>query len=201
MTEQEKAAAGLLYDANNDEEILARRIRCKDLCFRYNQTLPSETEKGHQIMSQILGRISGDYTILAPFWCDMGENIEIGENFYANHNCVILDGAKVTFGDNVFIAPNCCFTTASHALDVGQRNRGLGIAWPIKVGDNVWFGAGVTVLPGITIGQDSIIGAGSVVNGDIPAGVIAVGNPCRVLRKITPEDALKYRQTRTGGNV
>ena len=120
MTEQEKAAAGLLYDANNDEEILAKRIRCKDLCFQYNQTLPSETEKGHQIMSQILGRISGDYTILAPFsGGDMGENIEIGENFYANHNCVDSGrGESDVWGQCIYCA-NCRFSTAKpYALDV-----------------------------------------------------------------------------------
>lgn len=104
-----------------------------------------------------------------PFYCDYGYNIEIGENFYANMNCVILDEAKVTFGDNVFIAPSCGFYTAGHPLDVEQRNRGLEYARPIRVGNNVWIGAQVCVLPGVTIGDNTVIGAGSVVNRDIPA--------------------------------
>lgn len=127
-----------------------------------------------------------------PFYCDYGYNIEIGENFYANMNCVILDEAKVTFGDNVFIAPSCGFYTAGHPLDVEQRNRGLEYARPIRVGNNVWIGAQVCVLPGVTIGDNTVIGAGSVVNRDIPANVIAAGNPCRVIREITEEDKTKY---------
>lgn len=192
MNEREKAAAGYLYDANYDETLLRERDRCKDLCFAFNACRPSDRAEQQRIMKQILGKTVGAFTITAPFWCDYGYNISIGENFYTNHNCVILDGAAVTFGDNVFIAPNCCFSTAGHALDVEQRNKGLEIALPITVGNNVWIGAGVTVLPGVTIGDNTIIGAGSVVNKDIPAGVIAVGNPCRVLRPITEKDKNKY---------
>lgn len=192
MTEKEKAEKEYLYDANYDEKLIKDRNYCKDLCHRYNQILPSKKEEQEKIMNKILGKVKGNYVITAPFWCDYGFNIEIGENFYTNHNCVILDGAKVKFGDNVFIAPNCCFSTAGHPLDVKQRNMGLEIAWPITVGNNVWIGAGVTILPGVKIGDNSVIGAGSVVNKDIPEGVIAVGNPCKVLRKITDEDANKY---------
>lgn len=106
---------------------------------------------------------------------------------------MILDGAKVTFGDNVFVAPNCGFHTAGHPLDVEQRNQGLEYAYPITIGDNVWIGAGVTVLPGVTIGNNTVIGAGSVVNRDVPDGVVAAGNPCRVIRRITDEDREKYK--------
>lgn len=192
MTEGEKMRRGLLYDANNDPELLAERARCKDLCFAYNQLPPSRTEEQEALIRRLLGRTGERFCVTAPFWCDYGRNIEIGENFYTNHNCVILDGAKVTFGDNVFIAPNCVFSTAGHPLDAGQRNRGLEYAYPITVGDNVWFGASVTVLPGVRIGSNTVIGAGSVVNRDIPDGVVAVGNPCRVLRPITWEDRKKY---------
>lgn len=122
---------------------------------------------------------------MQPFHCDYGYNIEIGENFFANYNCVILDGAKVTFGDNVFIAPNCSFYTAGHPIDVLQRNQGLEYALPIKIGNNVWIGGNVTVLPGVTIGDNTVIGAGSLVNKDIPSNVVAAGNPCRVIREIT----------------
>lgn len=192
MTEREKMQQGLLYDANYDEELLAERARCKDLCYDFNQLRPSRTAEQQALIRKLLGKTGEHFCITAPFWCDYGSNIEIGENFYTNHNCVILDGARVTFGDNVFIAPNCTFSTAGHPLDAAQRNQGLEYAYPITVGDNVWFGASVTVLPGVTIGSNTVIGAGSLVNRDIPGGVVAVGNPCRVLRKITEEDKKKY---------
>ena len=143
-------------------------------------------------MKKILGKMEGTPVVTAPFYCDYGINTSVGRNFYTNHNVTILDCAKVTFGDNVFIAPNCVFSTAGHAIDSEQRSRGLEIALPITVGDNVWIGANVSVLPGVTIGSNTIIGAGSVVNKDIPEGVIAVGNPCKVMRKITEEDKKKY---------
>ena len=166
--------------------------RGKDLCFRFNALHPCDREGQTAILRELLGRMGEGAIFTPPFWCDYGNNIEIGEDFYTNHNCTILDGAKVTFGDHVFIAPNCVFSTAGHPLDAEQRNQGLEYAYPITVGDNVWIGASVTVLPGVTIGSNTIIGAGSVVNRDIPDGVVAVGNPCRVLRKISEEDKLIY---------
>ncbi|EXG83710.1 acetyltransferase (isoleucine patch superfamily) [Clostridium sp. ASBs410] len=176
MTEREKMENGFLYDANYNEEIIKEREEAKDLCFAYNQIKPSDSENQKAIISKLLGETGDRFYITAPFYCDYGYNIEVGNNFYTNHNCVILDGAKVTFGDNVFIAPNCCFSTAGHPLDSEQRNAGLEFAQPIKVGNSVWFGAGVIVLPGVSIGDDVVIGAGSIVTKDIPSGVIAVGN-------------------------
>lgn len=192
MTEQEKMEKGLLYNANYDKTLLHAREKCKDLCFEYNQIKPSLMEQQRTLIKKLLGKTGEYFCITAPFWCDYGYNIEIGESFYANHNCVILDGAKVKFGDNIFIAPNCTFSTAGHPLDSERRNLGLEYAYPITVGSNVWFGANVTVLPGVTIGSNTVIGAGSVVNRNIPSGVIAVGNPCRVLREIRDEDIKKY---------
>lgn len=192
MTEWEKAQAGYLYDANYDQEIVDARTKCADLCYEFNNCRPSDTKRQQELLHQILGKIRGELVITAPFYCDYGFHISVGNNFYTNHNCTILDGAKVTFGDNVFIAPNCVFSTAGHAIDAELRAKGLEIALPITVGSNVWFGANVTVLPGVTIGDNTIIGAGSVVNRDIPSGVIAVGNPCRVMRQITEEDKQKY---------
>ena len=192
MTEREKAQQGYLYDANYDKEIVEERTRCADLCYEFNLCRPSDTTKQQELLNRMLGSIKGNPVITAPFYCDYGFNITIGENFYTNHNVTILDGAKVTFGDNVFIAPNCVFSTAGHAIDSEQRAKGLEIARPITVGNNVWIGANVSVLPGVTIGSSSIIGAGSVVNKDIPEGVIATGNPCKVIRKITEEDKKKY---------
>jgi len=192
MTEWEKAQKGYLYDANYDEEIVAARTRCADLCYEFNSLRPSETEKQQELLKKILGKIEGTPVVTAPFYCDYGVNTSVGKNFYTNHNVTILDCAKVTFGDNVFIAPNCVFSTSGHAIDSEQRSQGLEIAFPITVGDNVWIGANVSVLPGVTIGSNTIIGAGSVVNKDIPDGVIAVGNPCKVMRKITEADKKKY---------
>ena len=182
--------AGELYHSA-DEALSRDRLRARRLIHRYNHSLAEEHTLRQQILADLFGQVTEAY-IEPTFRCDYGYNIEIGENFYANMNCVILDEAKVTFGDNVFIAPSCGFYTAGHPLDVEQRNRGLEYARPIRVGNNVWIGAQVCVLPGVTIGDNTVIGAGSVVNRDIPANVIAAGNPCRVIREITEEDKTKY---------
>ena len=188
MTEKEKMARQMLYDANYDKELINDRIAAKELCFEYNSTRPSDGEKQKELLTRLLGKTQENFCITAPFWCDYGYNIEIGENFYANHNLVILDGAKVTFGNNVFIAPNCGFHTAGHPIDAERRNKGLEYAYPISVGNDVWIGAGVQVMPGVTIGSNVVIGGGSVVVKDIPDNSVAVGNPCKVIRSITEED-------------
>lgn len=176
-----------MYDAN-EAELKKDRDSCKDICFEYNSTRPSLLHTRKDLLRNLFGKVKGDFFIQAPFWCDYGYNIELGDNFYANHNLVILDCGKVTFGDNVFIAPHCGFHAAGHPIDVEQRNQGLEYGYPIKVGDNVWIGAGVQVCPGVTIGSNVVIGAGSVVVKDIPDNVVAVGNPCRVLRTIKKEE-------------
>lgn len=187
MTEREKMQRQQLYDANHDA-LLAERRRAKELCYQYNQLRPSEEATQRKILKQLFGRTGKNFCIMAPFWCDYGCNIELGENFYANHNLVILDGGKVTFGDNVFVAPNCGFYTAGHPIDLERRNQGLEYAYPITVGNNVWIGAGVQVMPGVTIGNNVVIGGGSVIVKDIPSNSVAVGNPCKVVRAITKED-------------
>jgi acetyltransferase-like isoleucine patch superfamily enzyme len=145
---------------------------------------PSNIEAKRTIIKKLIGKVGKNFWIEPSFWCDYGYNIELGENFYANHNLVILDGAKVTFGDNCFIAPNCGFYTAGHPIDYATRNQGLEYVKPITVGNNVWIGGNVVVLPNVTIGDNVVIGAGSVVNKDIPSNVVAVGNPCKVLKPI-----------------
>jgi maltose O-acetyltransferase len=192
MTEKEKMLSQKLYDANYDAELIQERLITKDLCHEYNRLRPSESEKQQSILRKLLGKTRGAFQIVAPFWCDYGYNIELGRNFFANHNLVILDCARVIFGDNVFIGPDCGFHTAGHPIDMERRNQGLEYAYPITVGNNVWIGAGVHVMPGVTIGSNVVIGGGSVVVKDIPDDSVAVGNPCRVIRPITDAD----RQTR-----
>ena len=184
MTEWEKAQKGYLYDANYDKEIVEARTRCADLCYEFNNLRPSDTEKQQELLKKILGKMEGMPVVTAPFYCDYGINISAGRNFYTNHNVTILDCAKVTFGDNVFIGPNCGFYTSGHPLDYQTRNKGLEYAKPIKVGSNVWIGGNVCVMPGVTIGDNVVIGAGSVVNKDIPSNCVAVGNPCKVIKEI-----------------
>lgn len=197
MTEKEKMQRHILYNANTGEGLEEERDRCKDLCYALNQLRPSDTKARDKIIRTLLGKIAGEYYITSPFYCDYGYNIEIGNHFFSNYNCVILDCAKVTFGDYVFIAPNCGFYTAGHPVDYERRNRGLEYAYPISVGDNVWIGGGVQVMPGVTIGSNVVIGGGSVVTKDIPDNVVAAGNPCRVLRPITEQDKARiYEYTK-----
>ena len=168
----------------NTEDLINDRARAKDLCFKFNALPPSEREARKNIIKQLFSKTTDEFLIESSFYCDYGYNIEIGNNFYTNHNCVILDCAKVTFGDNVFIGPNCGFYTAIHPIDTEERNSGIESAKPISIGNNVWIGGNVTVLPGVAIGDNTVIGAGSVVTKNIPPNVVAVGNPCRSIKQI-----------------
>ncbi|MCM1010081.1 MAG: sugar O-acetyltransferase [Fusobacterium sp.] len=194
MDEKQKMLSGLIYDGNYDEALKQERILCKTLCHKYNNLAPDNVEERKSLLQKLLGSVKENFWIEPPFWCDYGYNIEVGENFYSNHNLVILDPNKVTFGDNVFIGPNCSFYTPQHPLDAETRNKGLEYAFPIKIGNNVWLGGNVTVLPNVTIGDNVVIGAGSVVTKSIPANVIAAGNPCRVIREITEKDKYKFEE-------
>ncbi len=182
MTEREKMMAGELYDANHDPELLGLIRQCEKRCFDYNHTSPDQIERLTKQLSAMLGTAGQGIRIIQPFKCDYGFNVHVGMNFFANCNLVILDAARVTFGDNVFVGPNCGFYTAGHPLDVARRNQGLECARPITVGNDVWIGGNVTVLPGVTIGDGCVVGAGSVVTRDIPPHTVAVGNPCRPIR-------------------
>lgn len=193
MTEIEKMMSGKLYDATDNRELLDLLDATADKCYDYNRLRPGQHVERQAMLREILGSMGERCKVVSPFFCDYGFNIHVGEDFFANTNLVILDEARVTFGDHVFIAPNCAFYTAGHPLDVEQRNRGLEYSLPITVGNNVWFGGNVCVMPGVTIGDNTVIAGGSVVVHDIPAGVLAAGNPCRVVRPITEADKLKYQ--------
>lgn len=189
---------GRLYDANFDPAVLKGLDECADLCWEYNQMRPSDRAGRRAAIDVIVGSHKRYYNVVPPFWCDYGKNVHIGENFFANHGLQILDAAPVTFGDDVYIAPNCVFSTAGHPIDAALRNEGLEYALPITVGDDVWFGMGVLVCPGVTIGSNVVIGAGSVVVGDIPSGVVAVGNPCRPIREIGERDRARHERYQPG---
>lgn len=187
MTEKEKMLSGQLYSPIN-EELENDRNRAKDLTFDFNNLRPSQSQEKEALLKQLFGETGEHVWVEQPFHCDYGYNISVGEHFYANHNCVILDCAKVTIGHHVFLAPNVGIYTATHPLDAETRNQFLESAKPVTIGDNVWIGGGVTIVPGVTIGDNTVIGAGSVVVKDIPSNVLAVGNPCKPVRTITPEE-------------
>lgn len=183
MNEKEKMLNGELYNAEIDY-LKQDRINCKLLCQKYNSLAYDKKDERTALIKKILAKTGDNFLIEQSFFCDYGYNIEIGENFYSNHNLVILDCAKVKFGKNVFIGPNCSFYTAEHPLDYKTRIKGLEYAKPITIGDNVWFGGSVTVVSGVKIGNNSVIGAGSVVTKDIPSDVVAAGNPCKVIKHL-----------------
>lgn len=191
MTESEKMKQGLWYDANYDRELVQQRLVAEDLCFDFNHTRPSDTETRALILKKLIPDLGENCLILSPFVTDYGCYCHIGADTVINHGAYLMDGGSITIGKHCFIGPNCGMYTAVHATIAEQRNQGLEKALPIVIGDHCWFGGDVTILPGVTIGSNTIIGAGSVVTKDIPANVIAVGNPCRVLRPITEADRIQ----------
>lgn len=192
MTEREKMLLGMWYDANYDEGLLEERLQAEELYFAYNQTGPRETERKEQLLQALFPNMEKEVVILSPIYTDYGYNCRIGEATFINHGTYLMDAGKITIGSHCFIGPNCGMYTAIHAMLPEERNRGIERAKPIVLGDNVWLGGDVTILPGVTIGSNTVIGAGSVVTKDIPSGVVAAGNPCRVMREITQADAMEH---------
>lgn len=184
MTEKEKMEQGLWYDANNDTYLIEQRIKAKDLCFDLNQTRPGEKKKRNELIIKLLGYQPNNLELISPFMCDYGNNIKLGKNVFINSSCYFMDCGKITIGDNVFIGPSCGLYTANHPLDFQTRNQGLEQALQITIGNNVWLGGNVVILPGITIGDNCVIGAGSVVTKNIDANSIACGNPCKIIKKV-----------------
>jgi Acetyltransferase (isoleucine patch superfamily) len=184
MNDLERIKKGMWYDANNNPEIVKERYNTFDKCFYLNQTLPSDMEKKKILIEQLLGYLPKNLEIVTPFICDYGKNIHLGNNIFINCQCYFMDGADITVGDNVFIGPYCGFYTATHPLDYNNRNKGLEKALPIVIGDNCWFGANVSVLPGVTIGSGCVIAAGSVVTKDVPCHSMVAGVPAKVIKEI-----------------
>lgn len=188
MRAYEKMIKGLWYNPVTDEELGKIHNMAQDLSYELNTTKPSDYDAQGKIKAKLLPNVHESVVIKLPFTCDYGINCEIGENSFLNHNCYLMDCAKIKIGANVFIGPNCGLYTAVHPLDYVSRNKEIERAEEIIIEDNVWLGGGVTITPGVTIGTGSVIGAGSVVTKDIPANVVAVGNPCKPIKKIDQEN-------------
>jgi acetyltransferase-like isoleucine patch superfamily enzyme len=183
MTEKEKMLSGLEYD-DTDKALLEKLVETRNIMSRFNALPASEVGEQQRILRSILGSCGKQFQINQPLHIDYGENIYIGENFYANFGLTVLDEAPVRIGDNALIGPNCSIYTACHPLEVEKRTAHIEWAEPVTIGDNVWIGGNVTICPGVTIGDGSVIGAGSVVTKDIPPYSLAVGNPARVIREL-----------------
>ncbi len=180
-TEREKMLAGELY-LGNDPELVALRRTARELTAEWNSYRATEDATRQSILTRLLGRCGNGVWIEPPFYCDYGVHTFLGDRVYLNFNCVFLDCASITIGDDVMFGPSVQIYTASHPLNDAERIKGPEFAAPIVIGDRCWIAGGAIVLPGVTIGENTTIGAGSVVTKDVPAGVVAAGNPCRVLR-------------------
>lgn len=183
--------SGRPFAVSENRALSARQNEAHRLCWEYNRTDPNDGERQQEILRDLFGTMEGPVGIMPNFQCDYGFNIHFHGFAFLNYNCVILDTAPVHIGNAVFIAPGTVISAAGHAMDPGQRSReAVGVSAPIVIEDDVWIGANCTICPGVTIGRGSVIGAGSTVVRDIPAGVVAMGTPCRVHRPLGPEDKL-----------
>ncbi|WP_291706525.1 sugar O-acetyltransferase [Clostridium sp.] len=193
MSEKERMLSGNLY-MPYDEELIADRKKSRMITRLFNTTTEEQKDYRKRLLKDLFEKTGDKLSVEPPFRCDYGCNISVGNNFYANYDCIILDVCKVDIGDNVFFAPRVCIYTAGHPIDAEIRNVGLEFGKPVKIGNNVWVGGSTVINPGVTIGDNVVIGSGSVVTKDIPDNVIAVGNPCKVLRKITEEDRIYWQK-------
>ena len=191
MTTRERMQSGKLYFCT-DEEIAKEQLECLEILYDYNHTRPSESQKREQILKNLLAEIGENCYIEPPLHANWGKYTHFGNNVYANFNLTLVDDTDIFVGDNVMFGPNVIIATAGHPVDPPLREKVAQFNIPVRIGKNVWIGAGAIVLPGVTIGDHSVIGAGSVVTKDIPPNVVAVGNPCRVLREINDRDTEYY---------
>lgn len=197
MNMKERMAANLPYKSWMDG-LEEDRLECRKKIYKFNNMPPEqEAEAMEFLKTEVLGKVgTGYFRIEPPFRCDYGYNIEIGNDFFANYNFVVLDVGKVKIGNDVQIAPNVSIYTAGHPIHPDSRKSGYEYGIDVTIGDNVWLGGNVCIMPGVTIGENAVIGAGSVVTKDIPANVVAVGNPCRVVKEITEADRDYYFRDR-----
>ena len=191
MTTRERMQSGKLYFCT-DEEIAKEQLECLEILYDYNHTRPSESQKREQILKNLLAEIGENCYIEPPLHASWGKYTHFGNNVYAQFNLTLVDDTDIFVGDNVMFGPNVIIATAGHPVDPPLREKVAQFNIPVRIGKNVWIGAGAIVLPGVTIGDHSVIGAGSVVTKDIPPNVVAVGNPCRVLREINDRDKEYY---------
>lgn len=191
MTIREKMKNGLLY-TDMGEGLEEERMNCKELIYDYNLTRPSQINERKEILKKLLASTGENFFIEPPLHMAYGKNTHIGENFYANFNLVIVDDGDVYIGDNVMIAPNVTISPTGHPVELETRKLGMQFSIPIRIGNNVWIGSNSVILPGVSIGDNSVIGAGSIVTRNIPPNVVAVGNPCKVLRPIDENDKKFY---------
>lgn len=195
MNHKERMLAGLPYKAWMDG-LPEEQMENKKRIYEYNLCPPDQTEKIDRLIRAILGKAGKNISFLAPFHCDYGKNIKVGNNFYANYNCIILDVGPVVIGDNVMFGPNVSLLTAGHPVHPVSRNSGYEYGLGITIGNNVWIGGHTVVNPGVSIGDNTVIGSGSVVTKNIPENVVAAGNPCKILREITEADKKYYYKDR-----
>jgi len=186
-SEKDRMMRGEPYLANHPD-LLRERKECRLLCERFNATSFGDAAPRRAILSELLGELGEDAEVMAPFQCDYGRYISIGARTFINYGAVVLDAATVTIGEDVQIGPGVQLVTALHPLDPADRRRAVETAAPVEIGDGAWLATGVIVCPGVSIGADTVVGAGSVVTRDLPAGHLCVGNPCRVVREIRSED-------------
>ncbi len=199
MTLLEKMKNGELYDCSLEtipEDLVKKLYECKELIYDFNMSRPSEVKYREEIIHKVFAEVGKNCYIEPPFHANWGCNMHVGNDFYSNFNLTVVDDADIYIGDNVMIAPNVTITTGTHPVCPELREQVYQYNLPVHIGNRVWIGAGSVILPGVTIGDDSVIGAGSIVTKDIPAGIVAVGNPCRILRKICERDYEYYCKDR-----
>lgn len=182
-TEKQKMLAGELYNSN-DPELVSERLRARDVCRQLNALDLSDSLHKRTLLVSLFG-YETDAGIQAPFFCDYGYNIKLGANAYFNFNCVVLDVMPVAIGNNALFGPGVHIYAASHPMSAAERELGLEFGKPVSIGDDVWVGGSAVICPGVSVGSGAVIGAGSVVTRDIPAGVFAAGNPCRIIRTLS----------------
>lgn len=196
MTNRERMHSGMLYYPSGDD-VMIEQLQCLDKLYDFNQTRPSELDKRAELLKEMFAEIGEDCYIEPPFHANWGgHHVHFGNSVYANFNLTMVDDTHIYVGDYTMFGPNVTVATAGHPIDPDFRSKAYQYNMPVHIGRNCWLGAGVVVLPGVTIGDNSVIGAGSVVTKDVPPNVVAVGNPCKVLREINERDKEYYFKDR-----